>query len=144
MTYKMHGALVASLGALALVLAADQTFARSGTAPGARSASTHSISPPTAFRSPRHHRGNRVGGLWPAAGGYFYAPPNGEPVADAAQPSADIHYTYKYDVPWDWAHRFPPNVVPSDRAYVTQCPAETVTVPGAGGKDHTVNIMRCY
>jgi hypothetical protein len=46
-------------------------------------------------------------------------------------------------VPWDWAHRYPPNVAPSAKPYVSSCPTESVTVPGRGG-DHTVNITRCY
>ena len=29
--------------------------------------------------------------------------------------SRDIRYTTTYDVPWDWAHRYPPNVAPSER-----------------------------
>ncbi|MGC0394370.1 hypothetical protein ABIF91_006756 [Bradyrhizobium sp. USDA 241] len=55
-----------------------------------------------------------------------------------------MRYTYTYDVPWDWTHRYPPNVVPSNRPYVPSCPTEQVTVPGRGGSEHTVNIMRCY
>lgn len=86
-----------------------------------------------------------MGGFWPTAGGYFYGDPNGEPMADVPPPgSSELHYTYKYDVPWDWAHRFPPAVTPSDRPYVSSCPAEIVTVPGRGGREQTVSIMRCY
>src|SRR5258708_58091 len=83
---------------------------------------------------------------WPGGGGFFYdGAAYSEPFADAGQPvSNDVRYTYTYDVPWDWAHRFPPNVVPSDRPYVPSCPTESVTVPGRGGGEHTVNIMRCY
>jgi len=55
-----------------------------------------------------------------------------------------MSYTYQYDVPWDWAHRYPPNVVPSERPYVTTCPEETVTVPGRNGADASVRVMRCY
>jgi hypothetical protein len=29
------------------------------------------------------------------------------------------------------------------RAYELGCPAQTVTVPGADGKDQTINIVRC-
>ena len=57
--------------------------------------------------------------------------------------TGDIRYTYTQDVPWDWPHRFPPMVAPSDRPYVQSCAAETVTVPGRNG-ERTVNIMRCY
>ena len=81
--------------------------------------------------------------------GYYYDPSNDAASNDAApnlaQPaSSDVRYTYTYDVPWDWAHRYPPAVVPSDRAYVTECPEQTVTVRGKGGSEQTVNIMRCY
>ena len=141
MSCKMVGAFIASLGVVTLVLAPGETFARSGTAPGARSAAPAISHPP--FARP-HYRGAR--GFFPGAGGYFYGA-NGEPIVDATQaPSGEINhkYTYTYDVPWDWAHRYPPNVVPSDRAYITECPTQTVTVPGNGGREHTVNVTRCY
>ena len=68
-----------------------------------------------------------------------------EAISDIPQSvSGDFRYTYTYDVPWDWAHRYPPMVAPSDRPYVSSCPAETVTVPGRGGREQTVNITRCY
>jgi hypothetical protein len=63
---------------------------------------------------------------------------------EGAPPSGDVQYTYKYDVPWDWAHRFPPNVTPSNRPYVPSCTDESVTVPGRDGTDHSINITRCY
>jgi len=66
-------------------------------------------------------------------------------MANVAQPtSGDIHYTQTYDVPWDWAHRFPPAVAPSDRPYVSSCSAETLKVPGRYGIEQTVNVTRCY
>jgi hypothetical protein len=140
----MYGALIASLGAVALMLAADQALARPGSAARGGSASTHAVSNPSFARSLRNHRRNNVGGFWPG-GGFFYEPSNGEPVAGAAQPmSGDIHYTYTYDVPWDWAHRYPPTVTPSDRPYVPSCGAETVTVPGRDGGERTINVVRCY
>ena len=145
MTYRMYGALIASLSVIALMLAANETFARSGAARGGGVASTHSISRPSIAHSFRHHRRNNVGGFfWPGDEG-FYGPSNGEPMVDVTQPaSGDIRYTNTYDVPWDWAHRFPPAVAPSERPYVPSCPAETVTVPGQDGKEQTVSIMRCY
>ncbi|WP_371126093.1 hypothetical protein [Bradyrhizobium sp.] len=94
-----------------------------------------------------HHRRSHPGAFWPAAGGYYYGPPShSEPLAADVNQSitGDIRYTYTQDVPWDWPHRFPPMVAPSDRPYVQSCPAETVTVPGRNGKERTVNIMRCY
>ena|SRR5882724_7160737 len=138
MTSGMYRTFIVFLGAAALVLVTNETFARSGVTNGGGS---HATFRPTVGRSLHHHRGNR--GFWP--GGYFYEPSNGEPLVDAAQPlSRDTHYTYTYDVPWDWAHRYPPAVLPSERAYIPECPTQTVTVPGARGQEHTVNIMRCY
>ena len=76
--------------------------------------------------------------------GYYYEPSNGA-VPDLAQPaSSDVRYTYTYDVPWDWAHRYPPNVVPSERPYVPGCGNEVVTVPGRGGREQAINVTRCY
>jgi hypothetical protein len=146
MKYKSYGALVASVGAVALLLAANQAFARSGGASRAGVAPVHSVSRPFIAHSFRHHRRNNTGGVfWPGDEGFYYGS-NGEPVTDAVLPAAsnDVRYTSTYDVPWDWAHRFPPNVAPSDRPYVSSCPAESVTVPGRDGADQTVNVMRCY
>jgi hypothetical protein len=138
MTNKMQKALIASVGAVALMFATSETFARSGGAQGAGVAASRAIAGGHAFRQ---HRRNFIG---PAVGGYYYGA-DGAPIMDAAPPpvSNDVHYTYTYDVPWDWAHRFPPNVVPSDRPYVPGCGSETVTVPGRNG-DQTINITRCY
>jgi hypothetical protein len=139
MTNRIYGAFIVSLSAVALMLAANETFARSGAAVRGGSISTHSISRPSIAHSLRHHRRNNVGFFWP--GDSFYD----EPMADVTQPgSGDIHYTTTEDVPWDWAHRYPPAVAPSDRPYVPSCPAENVTVPGRYGQEQTVSIMRCY
>ena len=84
-----------------------------------------------------------VDAFWPAVGDPFFGPSNGEPMVDVMQPgSGDIRSAY--DVPWDWAHRYPPAVMPSHRPYVPSCPSETVTVPGRHGEPQTVNVMRCY
>ena len=144
MAYRLYGALIASLGAVALLLAANAASARPGTVHGAGFAPTHSISRPHLAQSLRHHRRNHVGTFWPGVGGFYYGP-DGEPMVDATPPaSGDVHYTYTQDVPWDWAHRYPPAVAPSDRPYVSSCPAESVTVPGRDGKDQVINITRCY
>jgi hypothetical protein len=141
----MYGAFIAALSAIALMLAANETFARSGGARSGGIASSHPIFRPPMAHSFRHHRRNNLGTFWPGTGGFFYGPSNGEPIGDVAQPmSGDVRYTYTYDVPWDWAHRYPPAVIPSDRPYVSSCPAETVMVPGRDGKDQAVNVMRCY
>jgi hypothetical protein len=140
MTSTMQKAFIASLGAVALLLATDLSFARSGGAPGAGAAAARTM-PPAGIHAFRQHRRNFIG---PAVGGYYYGA-DGAPLVDAPQPaSSDVRYTYTYDVPWDWAHRYPPNVVPSERPYVPGCGAETVTVPGRGGREQTVNITRCY
>ena len=143
MTYRMHGALIACLSVAVLILATSETFARSGAASRGGLASTHSISHPPLALSRRHHRRNNA--FWPAAGDFYYEPSNGEPMVDVTQPtSGDINYTHTNDVPWDWAHRYPPAVIPSERPYVPSCPAETVTVTGRDGQEQTVTIMRCY
>jgi hypothetical protein len=152
MAYRLYGALIASLGVVALMLAANATFARSGAAVGGASVAAHPMFRPSVARPFGHHRGRRLGGFW-SDGGFFYDPSYGEsyggplggPLGEVGQPpSGDVHYTYTNDVPWDWVHRFPPQVVPSDRPYVPSCPEETVTVPGRNGEEQTINIMRCY
>jgi hypothetical protein len=144
MTNRMYRALIASLSAVALMLAANETFARSGSASHGGFTTTHATSHRSVAQSFRHHRRNNAGTLWPAGEGFFDGP-SGEPLTDTAQPpSGDVHTTYTYDVPWDWAHRYPPNVAPSDRAYVPSCPTETATVPGRNGQAQTVNVTRCY
>jgi hypothetical protein len=157
MRYRLYGAFLASLSAAALLFAANETFARSGGAAPhgvvvgpttARPPIAPSARPPIAPSARFHRRNSSV--YWPG-GGFFYWPPTTDSYADMAQPplSNDVGYTNTntntntYDIPWDWAHRYPPNVVPSDRPYVPSCPSETVTVPGRGG-EQTVNIMRCY
>src|SRR4051794_8570461 len=141
MTYKIYGALIASLSA-ALILATSEASAR--TAAGARNAVARPIARPLAVHSLRHHRGRNL--FWPGVDGTYYGP-DGRAVTEGYPPapgSNDVRYTYTYDVPWDWAHRFPPNVAPSDRPYVSSCPEETVTVPRRNGEDQTISIMRCY
>ena len=146
MTLKTVG-LMASLAAAALTLSTAEAFARAGGGKGGVAAAPFVKPgvPLTARPFGPHGRRGFVGGLWPA-GGYYYGAPYGEPLADMSAPlSNDVNYTYTYkqDVPWDWAHRFPPNVTPSDRPYVPGCSSEPVTVPGRSG-DQTVNVIRCY
>ena|SRR5271166_600063 len=145
MTYRMYGAFIASLSLVALMLAANETSARSGAALRGGFASTHSIAHPPVAHLLRHHRrnnrNNNAGG--PATGDFSYGPSNGGPIGDVTQPaSGDVHYTD--DIPWDWAHRYPPAVTPSERPYVPSCAAEAVKVPGRDGGEHTVSITRCY
>ena len=152
MMYRTYAAFIASLSAVALMLAANETFAASGAAHRGGFTSTHATSRPSIAHSLRHHRRNNVGtsfwpGFWPGDffdgswnggfDGYGGTPP------DFTQPTSGA-IPFANDVPWDWAHRYPPLVTPSDRPYVTSCPTETVTVPGGDGEEQTVNIMRCY
>jgi len=134
------GMLLASVSAVVLMLAASEAVAKSGG--GARGGA---VARP--FVAHRNQFRNFVTS-WPAFSdfGYGSSAGYGEPVQGIPpQPtSTDIHYTQTYDVPWDWAHRFPPNVTPSDRPYVSSCPVETVTFHGRDGADKSVNIMRCY
>ena len=148
MNYKIYGALLASLSVAAVMLSAGDTFARpGGAAPAAAPAPGAFVKPAPMFRPPgtRAFRNRGTGlGFFPGAGGYYYdgAPYGDAPVA-AAQPIPDkYHYTYSYDVPWDWTHRYP-LTLPSDRPYVPGCNTEVVTVPGRGG-DRSVNVTRCY
>ncbi|HXN67114.1 MAG TPA: hypothetical protein VN926_05605 [Bradyrhizobium sp.] len=147
MMYRVYGALVASLGAVVLMLGVSEASARSGAAARGGLASTHSISRPTIAHSFRHHRRTGFGEFWPGDEGFYgpYGPTDGEPLVDATPPgSGNIHTTYTYDVPWDWAHRYPPAVTLSDRPYVSSCPTETVIVRGRGGGEQAVNVTRCY
>ena len=145
----MYWAFIASVSAAALLLATNETFARSGVAPGGFS-SVRPIRNASAVPWFRHHqRHSNIGTYWLGAGGYYDGASNGErfadPLPDVTQPmSRDIRYTTTYDVPWDWAHRYPPNVAPSDRPYVPSCSSEPVTVPGRNGVETTINITRCY
>ena len=142
MTRKMHGAIVGALSVVALLLAADETFARSGAASHG-GAATHRTARAPVAHSPRHVRKHFAGSFWPG----FYDPSLGGPVESYVAPtptSGDVRNTYVYDVPWDWAHRYPPNVIPSDRPYVPSCSTEKVTVPGNDETAHAVNVIRCY
>src|SRR5947208_17145285 len=95
MTYQMHGALVASLGAVALLLAANQALARSGSAPAAAHAGKFAHRP--FAPSLRHHRRHDARAFFPATGS-FYEPAIGEPPLDVAQPmSQDMPDNYTYD-----------------------------------------------
>jgi hypothetical protein len=141
MTFPEYATMVASASIAALICSATAAAA----APRAAFAETHpNVRPAVAFH---HHHRHGVGGFfWPGYGDDSYGPAtNGAPLVEGAPPaSGDVQYTYKYDVPWDWAHRFPPNVTPSSRPYVPSCTDESVTVPGRDGAQHSVNVTRCY
>src|SRR5262249_45210671 len=110
MTLKMV-AVMASLGAAALTFPAGEAFARGGkggiAAPFVRPGvpiARPMVPPGTRPFLHRHGRGF-AGTFWPGSGFYNDAPYGG-PMVDAAAPlSNDVNYTYTYkqDVPWDWA-----------------------------------------
>ncbi len=139
---KSVGALLASLSAAAVLLSSSESFARpGGVGPTVTSVGHAPVAPGPRFRG----RANPWV-YWPGGGGFVYDGAGfSQPFVDAGQPvSSDVRYTYTYDVPWDWTHRYPPNVVPSNRPYVPSCPTEQVIVPGRGGGEHVVNVTRCY
>ena len=141
MTFRKYSALIASLGTVALMLASGGASARMAGSRGGMIA-PHAIGHHRFGHGFRHH-GAFGPIVWPGDTGtdsaYDQAPVNITPPA-----SSDVHYTYTYDVPWDWAHRLPPQVAPSDRPYVPSCSSEGVTVPGANGEAQTVNVTSCH
>ncbi len=145
MKRNVYRILIGPLFVVGLTLVSNPTFARPGAAHGGTFASPQTPFHSPAARSFRHHRRNDGAVVWPADDGLAYGPTGTEPAAGATPPGpGDVNYKFTYDVPWDWAHRYPPAVVPSDRPYVSSCPEETVTFPGRDGKDRSVNVMRCY
>jgi hypothetical protein len=145
MTYRKLAALVA-VGAIALVSATNETVARPGAGGAGPRGGIAPVRPiPHALNNFRH-RGRFNGGFfWPGYGDSYGAyAPTGEPItARLKGPLSgpdEVRYTYTQDVPWDWAHRFPPNVAPSNRPYVPGCGAESIDV----GSGKTVNVFSCY
>ena len=109
MTYRTT--FIASLGVVALVLGASETFADPG---GPRGAGAGIAPSRPAFPSfPRsHHHHHRGGGFWAGGPGVFYGlSPDvvDEPVvvAPPLKQSDDLRYTCVYDIPWDYVHRCP-------------------------------------
>jgi len=148
MTFKMYGAFAASLGVLALALSTNAAEAGSAGPRAAFAAARPGLvaaHPGLVGSFRRFHRRGGAFTYWPGYGDDGYGPSYGEPLGGAAPPvSNDVRYTYTYDVPWDWAHRYPPMVAPSDHPYVPGCHDEAVTVPGRDGAERTVNVTRCY
>ena len=160
MMYKVCAAFTMSIS-MALVLASNQAFGQSGAALGGRAASTHSTSHPSITRSLHHqnrsamlHHRNRRNIQPFFNGGFCCDSLNGLPGVDFAPAPAmtgDFHYTFKNEVPWDWAHSLPPNffgAAPADFpapvvSFAPGCRTQTVTAPGADGKDQTINMLRC-
>ena len=135
----MFGALIASLGAFTLSLAADEAFAGSQGKFRASFASTSHR--PLAHRHHRHRSQDAF--VWPGSDDGFYGP-NGQDAPLTSGPAGGVQYSTPDIIPWDWAHRLPPLVARSDKPYVTTCPTETVTVPDGRGGQGQVNVTRCY
>jgi hypothetical protein len=155
MMYKLYAAFLMCLG-VALTVASSQASGGARAGHGGVSASMHSTTFHRSFARSHHHGRRNRGAFFP--GSFFWGPydqPNGDFAPPISGPisgptSNDIDYTYKVDIPWDWAHRFPPGFFGSTPerssppvAYVPGCAKQTVTVPGADGKDQTVNVVRC-
>lgn len=108
MTYKTK--LMASLGAVALVVCAGTASADPGAARGAGLAPARPAFP--AF--PRHH--HHGGGFFPGTGGVVYGATNEvrEPVVEAppVARSDELRYTCVLDIPWDYVHRCPQYTTP--------------------------------
>lgn len=138
MKTRMYGTLLASVGAIVLTFAANESFAASR----GGGASAHSTSHRFAAHSLRHHHRSQDGFVW-GDGGYFYGPTADTPL-DGAPLTGEVRNSNASDIPWDWAHRYPPVLSPSGKPYVSSCGAETVTVPDGRGGTGQVNITRCY
>src|SRR5262245_48206903 len=146
---KVQTAFITSLS-VAVALASNQAFAAPTAAPAGGSASVRSGSPPTNTR-PSHHNGRHTGAFFP----WFWSPSgpsNAQPNIDVMQSiTGGPSYTCTLDLPWDWAHRCPPSFFASPPAplppppvpYEPGCPAKTMTINGADGKDQTISIVRC-
>lgn len=113
MTYKTT--LIASLSAVALIIAAGEASANPVGAPGPAAAPIGPGAAPgrpafPGFRSMHHHH-FRGTGFFPGGGGVFYGLPNeiDQPivVAPPLKQSDDLRFTCVYDIPWDYVHRCP-------------------------------------
>jgi len=149
MTNRAYTAFVTFLG-VTVSLASNQAFGGSGATPGGASVPAPSIFRPSVTRAPHHHIGRNTGAFFPGAGGFFVGPSAGQPNVEVTQTITDGIYTCTYYLPWDWVHRCPPSFFagppeppPPPVVHSTGCPAQTVTVPGADGKDQTVMMLRC-
>src|SRR5262245_39901156 len=131
---------------VAFILASNQAF-------GQLRAAAPSGSPPS-MPSARHHVAphRNIGTFFPAVGGFFGGPFNSQPNLnlDVRQTITDGISPCPYDIPWDWVHRCPPSffagppVPPAPPVALRPgCAGQAVTVPGADGKDQTVNMLRC-
>src|SRR5262245_47710011 len=152
MMRKTYAAFIMSLGVV-LTLASNQAFGQLAAAPGGSSPSMHSRhhhGSPHRHGFLRHHHNRRnFRTFFPAVGGFFGAPFDGQPNIDVRQTITEGIYTCTYDIPWDWAHRCPPIPSPPDPPLVSivrapSCLQQAVTVGASDGKDQTITIVRCY
>jgi hypothetical protein len=145
MKSRMYRTLIVSVSAIVLALAVGGTFAGSRAASHGGFTSSHlTTSHRLAAHFRHHHRRSEAAFVWPGDEGFFSGA-NGGAILDGAQPiPGDIQRANANDIPWDWAHRYPPAVMLSERPYVSSCAAETVTVPDGHGGKGEVNVMRCY
>ena len=125
MVQKAFAAFVMSLG-VALVPVSNQAFG----------GSTRALLPVAAWDHMADSTSSPFGDLGAGPFGVLYV--------DAYRPS----FTCTYDIPWDWAHRCPPIPNPPEpplapAARALSCVPQSVTVPGAGGKDQTITMVRC-
>jgi hypothetical protein len=137
MKARIYSTLIASVGVIALTVATSETFAASRGA--------HATSHRLAAHSFRHHHRSQDALVW-GDDGYFYGPNGYGPTGDlgGVPLTGDVRNSNASDIPWDWAHRYPPVLSPSGRPYVSSCGAETVTVPDGHGGSGQVNVTRCY
>jgi hypothetical protein len=142
MKSRMYGVLAASVGAMALMLAANDAVAASrAMSHGGAHLASHRLA--GHFRHHHHHRGPLDTFVWPGDGPFYG--PTGEAILDGTPPlPGDVRSSNASDIPWDWAHRYPPILTPSGRPYVSTCGTETMTVPSESGGTGQVNIVRCY
>ena len=139
MKSRMYG-VTASVGAIVLLFAVNES---SAAARGASHGGAHMTSHRMAGHFHHRHRGQQGAFIWPGDGPFYG--PGGEAVLDGTPLPGEVRSSNASDdLPWDWAHRYPPAVMPSDRPYVSKCGAETVTVPDAQGGTGQINIIRCY
>ena len=151
MAYKVSAAILISLG-VPLALAFNPALGASGSAPGGATASTSSMVHPSVARSPNFHNRRNGGTFLPPLGPYFSGPSNGSHLEFVQPMSGEINYNYtnKLDVPWDWAHRYPPSWVapppppPSLPVEIQHgCSEQNVTIPTGDSRNQTINVVRC-
>ena len=110
MTYRKT--FIASLGVLALVLGAGETFADPGPVRGAGAAPSRPAFPSRPGMHQHHRRGFDHHRGFGGFGGVFYGLPDDGPTVVEAPPlppktSDDLRFTCVYDIPWDYVHRCP-------------------------------------